>query len=334
MLVAVYIHAYVPVHGAGAETTVHDMLRALVERGHEVQVSLSNQPGPEYEIDGVKVHSYNGFADRRHPIGLAAKCDVMISHLECTQRATLLAHKYLRPAIQVIHNTHQLTTGNLNNADLAVFNSEWVKEHHLPLLSRQPGVSVVVRPMVDPTRYEVESTDERAITLVNMTEAKGSDIFYALAARLPNRKFLAVEGGYGNQDLRYDIPNVEVVHQTADMREVYKRTKILLMPSSYETWGRVATEGAVSGTPTICTNTPGLTEALGPGGNYVDLKDRANIDAWVAQVKKLSTPRGYAAARERALKRSSELEAIRYSDLDTWVTAAEDIVRLKGRRRG
>ena len=118
------------------------------------------------------------------------------------------------------------------------------------------------------------------------------------------------------------------------MREVYKRTKILLMPSSYETWGRVATEGAVSGTPTICTNTPGLTEALGPGGNYVDLKDRANIDAWVAQVKKLSTPRGYAAARERALKRSSELEAIRYSDLDTWVTAAEDIVRLKGRRRG
>ena len=181
MLVAVYIHAYVPVHGAGAETTVHDMLRALVERGHEVQVSLSNQPGPDYEIDGVKVHSYNGFADRRHPIGLAAKCDVMISHLECTQRATLLAHKYLRPAIQVIHNTHQLTTGNLNNADLAVFNSEWVKEHHLPLLSRQPGVSVVVRPMVDPTRYEVESTDERAITLVNMTEAKGSDIFYALA---------------------------------------------------------------------------------------------------------------------------------------------------------
>ena len=332
MLVGVYIHAYVPVHGAGAETTIHDMLRAMVERGHEVEVSLSNQPGPDYEIDGIKVHSYNGFEDRRHPIGLAARCDIMISHLECTQRATLLAHKYLRPAVQLVHNTHQLTTGNLANADLAVFNSHWVKDHHEPLVNRWPE-SVVVRPMVDPDRYAVRHTDERAITLVNMTEAKGSDIFYALADRLPSRKFLAVEGGYGNQDLRYDIPNVEVVRQTADMREVYKRTKILLMPSSYETWGRVATEGAVSGTPTICTNTPGLTEALASGGNYVDLKDRANIDAWVAQIKRLSTPRGYAAASDRALKRSRELEDIRTADVETWVSAAESVARLKGKRR-
>ena len=75
-------------------------------------------------------------------------------------------------------------------------------------------------------------------------------MFYALAERFPDQRFFAVEGSYGEQIIRTDLPNVEWLRHVPghQMREqVYARTKVLLMPSVYESYGRTAVEAMVAG---------------------------------------------------------------------------------------
>ena len=65
MRVLAMTHAYVPRTGAGAETTLHDLLRVVVDAGHQVEVLLSENRGPAqlYDIDGVAVWQHSGAAD-------------------------------------------------------------------------------------------------------------------------------------------------------------------------------------------------------------------------------------------------------------------------------
>ncbi|MBQ1164003.1 glycosyltransferase, partial [Streptomyces sp. A73] len=81
----------------------------------------------------------------------------------------------------------------------------------------------------------------------------------ALAQRIPEQQFVAVRGAYGEQ-VDYDgLDNVEVLAQVpgAEMAErVYGRTRVLLMPSSYESWGRAGCEALASGIPVVAHPTP------------------------------------------------------------------------------
>jgi hypothetical protein len=63
------VHWYVPHHNGGAEVMLHTMLRALVDRGHEVDVIESRAPLNDsyrhdgYVIDGIRVHPHQ---DKEH----------------------------------------------------------------------------------------------------------------------------------------------------------------------------------------------------------------------------------------------------------------------------
>ncbi|MFI1769152.1 glycosyltransferase family 4 protein [Streptomyces sp. NPDC020800] len=62
------------------------------------------------------------------------------------------------------------------------------------------------------------------------------------------------------------------------MREhVYSRSRVMLMPSLYESWGRVAVEAFASGIPVIAHPTPGLVESLGEAGIFAY---RDDLNAW------------------------------------------------------
>ena len=49
------VHAFVPEHGSGAEWMLHDMLKYLVERGHEATVFSAGTQDKEF--NGIKVVS-------------------------------------------------------------------------------------------------------------------------------------------------------------------------------------------------------------------------------------------------------------------------------------
>jgi len=293
MKILVLVHAYVG-HGrnAGAETTLHDILKDWVARGASVDVVLDRKTSftKPTAIDGVLVHPY----DRGDNFNeMARHTDILMSHLDCSERVGYVAESTGKPHVQLIHNTMWQTEGYLSQGcALAIYNSNWVANHHhcsekgpmaflateekkdlvnISLMTRKvaswPGV--VCHPPIDYSSYAGTASGD-AITLINLFENKGADLFYEMARRFPNERFIGVAGGYGKQVLRV-LPNVELWENQEDVREVYKQTKILLMPSVYESFGRVALEAAATGIPTVASDTPGLREALGPNGIYCNV---------------------------------------------------------------
>src|SRR5690606_40255665 len=87
MRVLALAHQYLPYHCAGAETMLHAMLRALVRRGHQVDLSLSQQTGQPYTVEGVRVWPH---VDKRDPFRWLHQADVIVSHLENKPRAAFL----------------------------------------------------------------------------------------------------------------------------------------------------------------------------------------------------------------------------------------------------
>ncbi|MFI6510132.1 glycosyltransferase family 4 protein [Streptosporangium sp. NPDC050855] len=318
------LHAYPPHHNAGAEWAAHNLLRALAARGHQVEVHLSEAPGPReaFDLDGVQVIP----PALRRDFGKETRtAGVVISHLENVPSAAAAARGWGRPLVVLCHNTFPATFKQIGSGTtaLAVYNSQWMAaaageyfaEH--PKLAR-PEREVIVRPPVVAADYA--ASPGNCITLINLFVNKGSDVFWQLAERMPGRKFLAVRGSYGEQDVR-DLPNVEVVDNVPGpemAKLVYGRTRILLMPSEYESWGRVGAEAMASGIPVIATPTPGLRESLGKAGTFVRKDD---LDGWQAAVERLDDPAAYETASAAALQRSAQLDPA--ADLARWCKAIE-----------
>lgn len=68
--------------------------------------------------------------------------------------------------------------------------------------------------------------------------------------------------------------------------DVWSRTKVLLIPSNYETYGMVGVEAIASGIPTIAHPTDGLCESLGDAGWFIP---RDDVDEWQRVIELLLT---------------------------------------------
>ncbi|MFD3568441.1 glycosyltransferase family 4 protein [Streptomyces sp. NPDC058667] len=317
-----------PQHNAGAEHMLVSMLRPLVERGHDVQVWLSRygEASEPYDYRGIRVVPLEARLDFSTAV---RRADVLLSHLECVPSTAALARGYGKPLGVICHNTHRPTFRDMaaGGTALAVYNSRWMEAEAELFFAEypktvRPAESLVVRPPVFADEYATKPG--KAVTLINCNPEKGGRVLESLARRMPDQQFLAVRGAYGEQILP-DLPNVEVVEHVdgQQMRErVYARTRVLLMPSSYESWGRAGVEALASGIPVVAHPTPGLCESLGEGGVFVDRND---IDGYEAVLRKLLTPAEYRLASKRAKARSVELDPA--ADLAAWRDAIESLAR-------
>jgi glycosyltransferase involved in cell wall biosynthesis len=332
--ILVLAHQWIPDHNAGAEVMLHGMLRALAARGHEAVVLLSRQDGDEYTLDGVRV--IPGADDSRVRTWVDdADTDVVVTHLENTPRAALLAKWADKPLVQVLHNTMDVTRGWLvrEPVALAVHNSQWMLADYTAWCEQEGRAlprSIVIRPPVRAAEYATTPGDR--VTLINLRPdetgadgvvlGKGAELFWELARRMPDVQFLGVKGAYGQQ-LVHELPNVEVLdHIPHDqMRDkVYARTRVLLVPSSYESWGRVAVEAMASGLPVVYHPTPGLVEAVGNAGIPVE---RTEPDRWAEALRILDHAGIYAGFGKAARRRSAELDPD--ADLNRWCDAVESL---------
>ena len=310
MKVVALLHAYVPQHGAGAEHHAHTLLRELAGRGHDVVVALT-QPGvwqgdSRWVIDGVTVV---GRADKTAMDSCLAGADVIVTHLESTPRANAAGRKRGIPVVNLLHNTFDATRGWLerDRVDLAVANSQWMAK----VFTDAPVPVDILRPLTPVQDYSTTPGDR--VTMVNLFPNKGPQVLWALADKMPKQKFLAVRGGYGHQDIPEDVPpNVELVDNTPNVREdILSRTRVLIMPSDYESWGRMGVEALCSGIRVIASPTPGLVESLGDAGVFVN---RDDIDGWVATVKKATTKTAADKAASAMKRRAAEVESLSRSD--------------------
>lgn len=306
---------YPPHAHGGAEITLHVVAEDLRRRGHEVRVLVDEEHGHR-TLDGIDVLGNDSRARRAD---LYQWCDLVIAHLGSHHRAIRLAARYGRPFVYYVQIGGTPMRAGFGTPALTVFSSDFVRAQ-FPAARN----TIVLHPPIDGAKYRTVPGD--AITLVNMNAIKGAATFFALAERLPEHRFLGVRG-WGPQQLPDPLPgNVEIVGPVDDMRAVYARTRVLLVPSTYEAYGRVALEAAASGIPTIAHPTPGVEEAMGDAATYVD---RDDLDGWVAAIERLDDPVAYLHASGAAADRFSALDA--RPELDDLERALMEVVAAAAR---
>lgn len=318
MVTVVYVlHGYPPHHNAGAETMAHEINRWLVGRGHDVTVLTRSTVAAAAQWEGVKTKARGPARWLDRQIAGA----VVLTHLDETPLAEAAATRVGVPLVHVVHNDRQLDFHQVRKADLVVANTEWIRRTIPERLAGAP--SIVVHPPTFTAEYPTSSPARRYVTLINLSDGKGAPLFYALARRLPDRDFLAVAGAYGVQLSKpEDLDNVTERHNRVEMAPVWDRTRVLLAPSVYESFGKAAAEALAGGIPVIAHPTPGLRESLGDAGIFVD---RDDIDAWVAALAELDDPKVYAEASVQARARAVELEAMTRAQLETFETWLEKL---------
>jgi amino acid adenylation domain-containing protein len=112
---------------------------------------------------------------------------------------------------------------------------------------------------------ELGDFDGGAVTLINPCAVKGIAIFLELARRCPGLPFLAVPTwGTTAEDLAAlaALPNVRVRPPSPDIDEIFRETRVLLVPSVWgEAFGQVAVEAMLRGIPVLASDVGGLPEA-------------------------------------------------------------------------
>lgn len=311
------IHLYPPVHNCGSEMMAHQISKHLIGMGHQVRVCL--QQGRKHSIknpydwEGVMV-----FPKESAEL-LYQNCDIILTHLEYTNDSIWAGRRHKKKVVHFVHNSSQYQSV-LNAPEISVvYNSEWIKEE-----LKYPNDAMVLTPPCDYRYYDINDNPEQSdyITLINLDSNKGGKILTKIAEAMPHKKFLAVEGSYSaDADGQFTTQpgNVKVIPNTPNILEVYKQTRILIMPSLYESWGRTATEAMCSGIPVIASRTVGLDENLDYAGLFID--DREDIEAWVRWIKKLDDKKFYKQVSEKSKQRSRELDPIqKLNELEYWLT--------------
>jgi glycosyltransferase involved in cell wall biosynthesis len=190
----------------------------------------------------------------------------------------------------------------------------------------------VLRPFIRLEDYRCEAWRPEFVTLVGPRESKGVKTALGVAERLPHRRFLFV-GSQGLPDRERTalaarvarLRNVRVERCASDMRTVYARTALLLVPSICEDAApRVVLEAHLNGIPVVGSRIGGIPEVS--GGAAVLLPASAPPDLWVAEVERLlddAVSFDEVAGRSRANAARPELQS---------AAILESFLRLAGRR--
>lgn len=298
-------HLYLPHYNCGSETTIHAVLKYLQSKGHEVRVLLHGDKFKWYEYDGIEIMRFTGNLDQ------VKWGHVLLTQLDYTKWSINMANIIRRPIIHFVHSDKDYECLRQNNN--VVYNSEWVKDK----LNYNCN-SMVMPPLLHKSFYELgifKKKESEFITLINLNENKGGHLFAEIAKRMPDKKFLGVKGTYGDQKIPI-YPNMTILENTLDIHSVYKQTKILLMPSEYESWGKTATEAMCYSIPVISTETQGLKENCAKAGIYI--KDRNNIDEWVEAIEKLDNKKAYDSASKKSYERAVQLKP-NYEQLEQFI---------------
>jgi len=299
MKIFAQVHAYPPTHNAGAEWYLHSMLRYLVEQGHECKV-LTADIGCR-NLDGVQLFEQNP----TNEWDLSVWCDIIISHLGRSGRAFNCANLHHKPIYIILHNTFTNRLVEVRGDAGLIVNSDWALDDCL-----EKGYKhrmFVLRPPVFFNDYHFKPNPKKReyISLINLWDRKGGIIFDKIIKAMPDRKFLGVKGAYGEQTIG-NHSNANYINNTPYIREAcYEKTRILLMPSVYESYGRTAVEAMCSGIPVIASDTPGLRESLGDCGIFIP--QDAPISEWVKEIIALDNKTTYTNLSLRCIQRAKDL---------------------------
>ena len=184
-------------------------------------------------------------------------------------------------------------------------NSHFIAAHAEALL----GVtSVVCYPLIRLEDSVASDWTPRYIAFVGPTQLKGLATAVEVAARLPQRQFVFAESYHlsGAERKELDgqltkLPNVSFRPRSPNLKDLYRETALLLMPSQVqEAFGRVVIEACANGIPVVAARIGGIPEAMGEAGALLGASDPP--ERWAETIEEiLSDPELYSRLSASAL---------------------------------
>lgn len=307
--------SHMPDSFGGLQSSVDALAKALIARGHSVMVLGGLRkpikavilPEPVKDQFAVLPHDGLGYpvARAHEPVealpGILAgwEPDVVVVPRGGGGWAAMvvLCLRAQVPTVLAVHNVEPREVSTLFPEDSLlthVANSDFTARRMETLLGQRMPV---IPPLIDPATCVIDAQERGhgdCVLLINPSVSKGVEIFFRLAAARPDLRFIAVESWQISPEWQAvlhnraaELGNVELLRPTHDMRAIYRRARLLLMPSSYEeTWGKVVTEAQLNGIPVIASDRGALPETVGPGGFLVPL-DRG-LDPWLTALDRLT----------------------------------------------
>ena len=302
--------SFVPERLSGAELSAHTLLQTLVARGHCCEVVAAAAPG--WRLSAGRLRSVvsprplayldrrNGYVTHRalegHVVRLAAeriatfRPDLVVTALEDSIAIALEAVRTETPVlISILDNAYRWLDGPLPESPLLglIANSHFTAGRARERFGVEPEVIYECVRLGD---YRAERREPNFVTFVNPVYEKGLDKALRLAELLPHRRFQFVQCWILPRPLAEEnerrlrvVPNVTYRRRTRDMRSIYARTSVLVVPSVWEeAFGRVILEAHAGGIPVIATRIGGIPEALGGGGLL--LQPEASPEEWARAV--------------------------------------------------
>jgi glycosyltransferase involved in cell wall biosynthesis len=302
-------HTYLPHRVGGRESSIHEMASLYQSRGHEVTV-LALRPsdrmsrlqrllsraiwGPRWNPPYRVLHSRNVVA----AMGFMLEnelADAYIINFEEAERyaQTSLARSMRNQVIYLrdVQGVGQATPETFPRDALLVANSHYTARAYSARTGREP---LVIPPQISLERYASPTSGE-FVTFINPVPKKGVEITLNIAAALPDIPFLFVEGWPICRSTKVALRrrtarlgNVRFWSSVLDMRRVYSRTRVLLVPSLWEeAFGRVVVEAQASGIPSVASDRGGIREAVGDAGILLRADDP--VSTWADAVRRVWT---------------------------------------------
>lgn len=316
-------YPHLPDVKGGLQTTTHDLCLALGVMGVEVAVlcglSQPNEPAEPLADAAQQTFSDDalGYLCMRAespaaalPLAVAAwnASAIVVQSGTALSPMVLASLNTGRATAVYLHNVEAHQLGGILVADpslLYLANSAFTAARWQALYGLQCHV---IEPVVSADNYTTERTGNN-ILFVNPTPIKGVELMFALAAHCPDLPFLVVESWNLAPNWRAHcqhraraLGNVQWLPPQDDMRPVYARTRVLLMPSVWEeTFGRTVIEAQLNGIPVLASDRGALRDTVGDGG--LTFSPHAPIADWADGLRDLlDRQESYgAAARHRAL---------------------------------
>jgi glycosyltransferase involved in cell wall biosynthesis len=264
MKVLAIVKLYAHKNKAGGELYLHFLLKEFI-KDHKINVVIPNQKEIKlYEYEEISI------AETNEPdyLKYIEQADLVISQLDESIKVMRECKKRNKKAMLILHSYIEYYNEFTKDLDIIkVFNANHVRDDYIKNLK---GESFVVYPFTnypELTKYSCKDLEFRQfITFINPTMSKGVDVIFALAEKFPKKLFLIVLGGYyPHLQKKKQLPNV-IYHKTTTniVNDIYLKSKIVIQPSRFETYGMVASEAMALGIPVIVNSkSPGLMENVG-----------------------------------------------------------------------
>ena len=313
MTLTAFMHGYPPGWSMGGEVSTHRTLRVVPG------ATVFTETTENYELDDVFVMPSSGL-DVSHIMADAESVgtSVLFAHSTLSKNTIRAARRLKMPSILSVHAPPRYAADlrrAWSSATVRLYNTEAARQEW-----HDPKGWLLHPPVGIPPMFDYDGPCD-ALTLTSSLLNKGAVQTLALAKKWPHRRFIIVRSPahetHGSADFEEraaELSNVEVwdrLHPD-EMGRLWAETKILLVPSRYETYGLSAIEAAWQGIPSVHVDTVHVREGIGPAARLLKSQTVEELGMAVLEVEQDYTrwaAMAHSRAHELNLREQRELQA-------------------------